>query len=82
MNDHVSETQVLLSQTPLSLVEAGRLADHFTATSTFVRYQERQAKDTLRRHRADLALFTTYLHQIPGLSEVGVSIMIQTPSPA
>src|SRR2546430_15303140 len=71
MDDRSSETNVVVSETPLSLLEAGRLADQFTAQTTFARYQERQAKDTLRRHRADLALFTTYLCQIPGLSEVG-----------
>ena len=61
----------LVPQTALSLTEAGQLADQFTASSTFARYQERQAHNTLRRHQADLALFTTYLHAIPGLDQIG-----------
>lgn len=55
----------------LSLAEAGHLADQYIADSTFVRYRERKAPDTIRRHRADLDLFTMYLRQIPGLVAVG-----------
>ena len=68
MDDCVSETNALISAPVLSLLVVGRLADQFTVQT---RYQERQATDTLRRHRADLALFTTYLQQIPGLSAIG-----------
>ncbi len=61
----------LIIPIPLSLAEAGKCADQFTADSTFVRYRERKAPDTIRRHRADLELFTAYLQQIPGLATVG-----------
>ncbi len=54
-----------------SLAKAGQRADEMVARSTFTRYRERKAPETLRRHRADLALFITYLHQIPGLHTVG-----------
>lgn len=50
-----------------SLAEAGRYADAVAATSTFARYRERKAYDTVRRHKADIALFTSYLMQIPGM---------------
>lgn len=68
--DHPEISQMVIPSS-LSLTEVGRLADAFTAHSTFARYQERQAPDTLRRHRADLALFTTYLQAIPDLATVG-----------
>ncbi len=71
MEDQTNTTEILVPQSPLSLAEAGRLADEFTAQATFARYQERQAPATLRRHQADLALFTTYLRQIPGLTDIG-----------
>ncbi len=51
----------------LSLAQAGDLADQMAERDTFVRYRERKAKDTIRRHRADLALFAAYLRGIPGL---------------
>ena len=54
-----------------SLAKAGQRADEMVARSTFTRYRERKAPQTLRRHRADLALFITYLHQIPGLHTIG-----------
>ena len=60
----------LIIPAPLSLAEAGKRANQFTADSTFVRYRERKATDTIRRHWADLELFTTYLQQIPGLAIV------------
>lgn len=66
-----NEQTALVLQPPLSLGQAGQLADQWTAASTFARYQERQAANTLRRHQADLALFTTYLQAIPGLDHVG-----------
>src|SRR5690242_15332171 len=59
------------SQDEFSLAEAGRAADQLAAHKTFARYRELKAPHTIRRHRADLALFTTYLHQIPGLVPVG-----------
>lgn len=71
MENLPNEQTALIPQSPLSLSEAGQLADQFTATSTFARYQERHAANTLRRHQADLALFTTYLHAIPGLNQIG-----------
>lgn len=71
MEDHPDLTQDVVLIPSLSLGEAGHLADQFTAVSTFVRYQERQALETLRRHQADLALFATYLGQIPGLAFAG-----------
>jgi integrase len=61
----------LQQRKPFSLVEAGSFADLLLAQETFRRYRERKAPDTIRRHRADLALFATYLSQIPGLSFVG-----------
>ncbi len=70
MEDRSDGTPFLVPSS-LSLAEAGQLADQFTAQTTFARYQERQAPDTLRRHRADLALFTTYLQAIPGLTALG-----------
>lgn len=70
--ENASKAQAAVVHTPLlSLQEAGQLADQFTASSTFTRYQERQAANTLRRHQADLALFTTYLSSIPGLDQIG-----------
>ena len=54
-----------------SLAKAGERADEMVAQSTFTRYRERKAPQTLRRHRADLALFKTYLLQIPGLHPLG-----------
>src|SRR6266496_5136231 len=54
-----------------SLAKAGQRADEIVTQSTFTRYRERKAPETLRRHRADLALFMTYLHQIPGLHTIG-----------
>lgn len=66
-----NEQAAALQMSVLSLAEAGILADQFTASSTFLRYQERQAPNTLRRHQADLALFTTYLQAIPGLAQIG-----------
>ena len=71
MDDHQQTTEILVPYVPLSLAVIGQQADQFTAQSTFARYQERQAPDTLRRHRADLALFTTYLQQVPGVVEIG-----------
>lgn len=55
----------------LSLAKAGQRADEMVARSTFTRYRERKAPETLRRHRADLVLFTVYLQQIPGLQAIG-----------
>jgi integrase len=55
----------------LSLAEVGEMADEMAAQNTFVRYRERKAPDTIRRHRADLDLFTSYLRHIPGLRTVG-----------
>ncbi|HEY4389548.1 MAG TPA: site-specific integrase [Ktedonobacteraceae bacterium] len=54
-----------------SLTEVGQWADKLAAQNTFVRYRERKAPDTIRRHRADLELFATYLRQVPGLRAVG-----------
>lgn len=70
--DGVQDTPTnVMEIAPLSLAEAGHLADQYIADSTFVRYRERKAPDTVRRHRADLDLFTMYLRQIPGLVAVG-----------
>jgi integrase len=55
----------------LSLREVGAIADQAIARSAFVRYRERMAPDTIRRHRADIELFTEYLLEIPGLQGVG-----------
>lgn len=71
MDDHPDPIQDLILSPALSLGQAGHLADQFTAASTFARYQERQSVQTLRRHQADLALFATYLRQIPGLTRIG-----------
>lgn len=46
----------------LSLVEAGHLANQYPADSTFARYRERKAPNTISRHPADLEQFTIYLH--------------------
>src|SRR5258708_33576077 len=54
-----------------SLEEAARLADQVAAQDTFLRYRERKAPDTIRRHRADLDLFTHYLRTIPGAIAIG-----------
>ena len=61
----------LVPRLPLSLTQAGQLADQLTAELTFARYQERQAPNTLRRHLADLSLFATYLQAIPGIVFTG-----------
>lgn len=63
--------EVLIVGEYYSLAEAGLLADQRAAREAFARYRERKAPDTIRRHRADLALFQAYLRQIPGLSPVG-----------
>ncbi len=54
-----------------SLEEAARLANQVAAQDTFLRYRERKAPDTIRRHRADLDLFAHYLRTIPGAIEIG-----------
>ncbi len=54
-----------------SLEEAAHLADQVAAQDTFLRYRERKAPDTIRRHRADLDLFTHYLRAIPGTIKIG-----------
>ena len=54
-----------------SLQEVAHLADQVAAQDTFLRYRERKAPDTIRRHRADLDLFTDYLRAIPGASAPG-----------
>jgi len=70
--DSVGETRTTLVQiSHLSLAEAGRLADQIASQNSFARYRERQAANTIRRHRADLALFTSYLDRIPGLQIIG-----------
>lgn len=74
MDHHESVEETPTSIIPvaeLSLAEAGRLADQYSAASIFVRYRERKAPDTIRRHRADLDLLTIYLQQIPKLATVG-----------
>lgn len=55
----------------LSLADIGQVADRIAGEQTFARYRERKAAETIRRHRADLALFASYLHQIPGGVTVG-----------
>ena len=50
------------------LARAGRAANTSAARGVFADYQERKAKNTLRRQRADLALFRQYL------ADVAVSI--------
>jgi len=49
-----------------TLEEAAHLADRVAAQDTFLRYRERKAPDTIRRHQADLDLFAHYLRTIPG----------------
>jgi integrase len=71
MENPSDETTALVLQPSLSLTKAGQLANQFTAASTFARYQERQASNTLRRHQTDLALFTTYLQAIPDIGTLG-----------
>ena len=66
-----AETPNALVQEGLTLQEAGIMADHLLAQSTFARYRERKAPHTIRRHRADIDLFTTYLLQLPGVQTVG-----------
>ncbi len=74
-NDSLTTTTVETPETLTALVnvpqrsleDAGYLADQIAARNTFARYRERKAPDTIRRHRADLDLFTTYLQQIPGV---------------
>lgn len=61
----------LVSLGGLSLAQAGYLADQIVEKDTFVRYRERKAKDTIRRHRADLELFAAYLREVPGLGIIG-----------
>jgi integrase len=66
-----NKSRALVPGNELSLAEIGHLADHIAGEQTFARYRERKAHDTIRRHRADLALFATYLRQIPGGVAVG-----------
>src|SRR6266699_6125156 len=66
-----NKSGALVPRGELSLVEIGHLADHIAGEQTFARYRERKAPDTIRRHRADLALFAIYLRQIPGGVAVG-----------
>lgn len=77
--ESVKETRTEVAEiASLSLAEAGYLADQYIADSTFVRYRERKAPDTIRRHHTDLDLFTEYLRQIPGL--VAVSDLYADPA--
>jgi integrase len=66
-----AETPNALVQEELTLQEAGVMANHLLAQSTFARYRERKSPHTIRRHRADIDLFTTYLLQLPGVRTVG-----------
>ena len=70
--DSVTKTPTALLVTgERSLADVGRYADEVASASTFERYRERKAYDTIRRHKADIALFTSYLMQIPGMQALG-----------
>ncbi len=70
--DRVTETRTDIARVEeFSLAQAGRLADEIAARNAFARYRERKAPETVRRHRADLNLFTIYLQQLPGVQAVG-----------
>ncbi len=47
------------TSSPLALI--GHIANHHAAQGAFDDYHSRVAQNTLRRHHADLAVFTTYL---------------------
>ncbi|GAC1355099.1 MAG: hypothetical protein NVSMB38_34960 [Ktedonobacteraceae bacterium] len=70
--DSVTQTPTALSVTEgRSLADVGRYADAVASASTFERYRERKAYDTIRRHKADIALFASYLMQIPDMQVLG-----------
>jgi hypothetical protein len=54
-----------------TLAEVGQIADEVAARNAFARHRERQAAETIRRHRTDLALFAQYLADIPDLHMIG-----------
>jgi len=53
----------------LALVEIGEVANGFASAAAFSDYQARKADNTLRRQRADLALFTAFLTE-----QIGVDV--------
>ncbi len=55
-------TQITVKETQ-TLAQVGQVANQYAAQNVFNDYLNRKAKNTLRRQRADLALFTEYLNQ-------------------
>lgn len=61
MNNQLSTTN------QQALAQAGQAADHVASRRVFVDYQVRRSANTLRRQRADLDLFRSYLQDVTGL---------------
>ena len=59
-------TQTAITPRPeiTALAHAGQVANDIAARSVFMDYQSRKAKNTLRRHANDLALFADFLRVI------------------
>jgi len=53
--------------TPLVTQTLGEVANQYANKRVFENYHRRMATETLRRHHADLALFTSYLQEVAGL---------------
>jgi integrase len=63
---------------PVENVSIGQMANQYAASVAFSDYQERVAGHTLRRQKADLALFSAFLAEV-GLSVTG-SQLLGTPA--
>src|SRR4051812_46429589 len=57
----MSDTSIVPSQSTTALATIAPFADQAAAGHVFQDYQRRKSPETLRRQRADLALFALYL---------------------
>jgi integrase len=71
----LDSVHVEVSQLSLSLSVAGQVADEAAARNLFSDYQSRLSRQTLRRQKADLALFARYLAE----AGLGVSHLATNP---
>lgn len=67
-----AQTSVLVTET----IEIGKLANQAASQATFTDYQSRKSQNTLRRHKADLALFTQFLAEV----SISVDDLFNNPS--
>ncbi|HEU4326421.1 MAG TPA: hypothetical protein VFS21_24990, partial [Roseiflexaceae bacterium] len=73
-----TSVQPLLRQTPLPLAAAAQVADGVAAARIFELHRERLSEETCRRHRADLALFATFLETsgaVPPSADLGERLL-------